>query len=81
MFDPEESAALCSESPDEDALILGHGLFIVLVRWGISLRREKRGQVRTDRAKMTVAIFYVSANVAPEKLRTTVSEILGVQRY
>ena len=29
VFDPEERAALCSEPPDEDALILGHVTILV----------------------------------------------------
>jgi hypothetical protein len=84
MFDPEESAAFCSESPDENALIQGQGLIKILVRTEgiirISSRRENVGR-RTDWAKKTVAIFYVSMNVAPKKICPTVRERLGVQGY
>ena len=84
MFYPEESAAFCSESPDENALIQGQGLIKILVRleriMRLSSQREDVGR-RTDWAKNAVAIFYVSMNVAPKKICPTVRERLGVQRY
>ena len=77
---PEEDA-LCSETPDEDALIRDHG-WILLYHATKKKVSACRGNVGwgTDWIKTTVVMRYGSSNVAPNETRPTVIERSACQR-
>jgi hypothetical protein len=79
-----EKDALCSEALDEDALIPGCGRTILLIK---SKKKSvdgelKRNQKRTDweELELTVAMFYGSTLIAPNKTGPSVMEHMTCQR-
>jgi len=80
LYDPEKTA-LCSETPDEEALIY---LWILLSIWQKEKRKISACRVNvgwgTDWVVKTVMVNHGSLNVTPNKVFPTVTQPSALQR-
>ena len=67
---PEEDA-LCSKTPDEDALIRSRWWISLSIRQRESVHAEESQPGKTDRVETTIIIPYRSPHIAPNKTRPT----------